>query len=122
LEIAFKTGQWTKSNNSGGTKAKCIALDPSKLIKRLEQIEQGEAATRLRFRDRPILEVVYEELVRLPGEVFSSVGAYLGVNGIDPDKIRLKRQNPETLQQLILNYSEIETVLKNTRFADYLND
>lgn len=122
LEIAFKTGQWTKSANSGGPKEKQVTLDPSKLIQRLEQIEEGEASTRERFRDRQILEVVYEELVQAPEKVFASVSAYLGVNGIDPSKIKLKRQNPETLQQLIRNYEEIETVLKGTRFAPYLED
>ncbi len=120
LEIAFKTGQWTKSGISGGPKDKHLTLDPEKLVKRLEHIEEGEAATRARFADRQILEVVYEELVRSPREGFAAVGSYLGVSDIDPDKIRLKRQNPETLQQLITNYDEVESVLRNTRFAGYL--
>jgi LPS sulfotransferase NodH len=122
LEIAFKTGQWTKSGNSGGPREKRVTLDPLKLIQRLEQIEEGEIATRRRFCDRPILEVVYEELVRSPEQVFAAVGTYLGVEGIDPGKIRLKRQNPETLPQLIVNYAEVESVLRNTKFAGYLTD
>jgi LPS sulfotransferase NodH len=123
LEIAFKTGQWTKSRkgNSGEFREKRLILDPSKTIRRMEQIEEGEATTRIRFRDRQILEVVYEELVQAPQLVFESAGKYLGVDGIDPGKIRLKRQNPETLQQLIINFGEIEAVLRNTRFAEYLN-
>ena len=40
-------------------------LQPSKLLNRIEQIEQGEAAARARFRDRQILEIVYEELVNV---------------------------------------------------------
>jgi LPS sulfotransferase NodH len=122
LEIAFKTGQWTKSGNSSGPKEKRVMLDPLKLLKRIEQIEEGEAATRCRFNDRPILEVVYEELVQSPVTVFESIAAYLGAPGVDPGKIRLKRQNPETLQQLIINYDEVQSVLKNTRFEEYLND
>ena len=120
LEIAFKTGYWTKSSPAGGPRDKNLVLDPSLLLKRLEQIEQGEAATRSRFSDRPILEVVYEELVQSPKEEFASVGEYLGVYDIDPDKIKLKKQNPETVQQLITNYEEVETSLRNTRFAEYL--
>lgn len=120
LEIAFKTGQWTKAGNSGGPREKRVTLDPVKLIKRLEQIEEGEAATRVRFCDRPMLEIVYEELVGSPREVFESVGAFLGIEGIDPGKIRLKRQNPESLAQLIINYDEVAAVLQKTRFAEYL--
>lgn len=124
LEIAFKTGKWTKSGkaDSGATREKRLMLEPAKIIKRLEQIEAGEATARDRFRDRQILEVVYEELVQLPKSVFESVGMYLGVDGIDPSRIRLRRQNPETLQQLIINYDEIEATLRNTRFAEYLNN
>src|SRR6266508_2176742 len=124
LEIAFKTGQWTKSGkgSSGEIKVKRLMLDPSKLIKRLERMEEGEATARIRFHDRQILEVIYEELVKSPKLVFEAVGKYLGVDGIDPGKIRLRRQNPETLQQLIINYDEIEAALRNTRFAEYLNN
>jgi LPS sulfotransferase NodH len=120
LEIAFKTGQWTKSTHSGGPREKQVRLDPARLTQRLEQIEEGEAATRIRFADRATLEVVYEELIQAPLKVFESVGAYLGVNGLDPGKIKLKRQNPESLQQLISNYDQVAAALKNTRFAEYL--
>lgn len=122
LEIAFKTGQWTQSGKGASTekKEKRLQLEPAKLIQRLEQIEAGEATARVRFRDRNILEVVYEELVSSPFEGFEAIGRYLGVDGIDPAQIRLRRQNPEPLQQLIINYAEVETALRNTRFASYL--
>ena len=124
LEIAFKTGQWTQSGkaNSGEIRVKRLMLEPSKVIKRLEQIEEGEATARSRFRNRQVLEVVYEELVQSPKSVFESVGIYLGVDGIDPGRIRLRRQNPETLQQLIINYDEVEAALRNTRFEEYLHN
>ena len=86
----------------------------------VHQIEEGEAMTRARFCDRPVLELVYEDMIQSPRQVFASVGAYLGVDGIDPGKIRLKKQNPEGLAQLIMNYDEIEALLKNTRFAEYI--
>jgi LPS sulfotransferase NodH len=121
LEIAFKTGQWTKSGRSSSLQERRIRLEPPKLLRRLEQIEQGETATRLRFHDRRILELVYEDMVRSPQEAFAAVGAFLGVDGIDPGEIPLKRQNPESLEQLIINYNEIKAVLKNTRFAEFLN-
>jgi hypothetical protein len=59
-------------------------------------------------------------MVRSPKEAFASVSDYLGVDGIDPDKIHLKRQNPESMADLILNFDEVEAVLTNTRFAEYL--
>ena len=120
LEIAFKTGQWTKARKSGGPKEKRVTLDPLKLWKRLEEIEEGETTTRARFCDRQMLEIVYEELVRSPHQAFEAISAYLGVEGVDPGKIRLKRQNPERLAHLIVNYDEVRSALENTRFAEYL--
>lgn len=122
LEIAFKTGQWTQSvkKASSEIRERRVQLEPAKLIRRLEQIEAGETATRARFRDREILELVYEELVSAPRENFAAVGRYLEVDGIDPSQIRLRRQNPEPLQHLLINYDEVEAVLRNTRFAGYL--
>lgn len=122
LEIAFKTGRWTSSHNFVRTQEKRVMLDPARVVKRLEQIEAGEAATRARFRDREMLEVIYEELVHSPEQVFSSVEKYLGVDGIDPNRIRLKKQNPEALEQLIINYDQVEAALKSTRFAEYLDN
>jgi LPS sulfotransferase NodH len=121
LEIAFKTGRWTKSGNSQGPKEKRVTLDPSKLVERIEKIEAGECLTRVRFEGRPMLEIVYEDLVREPERVFALVGTYLGIDGIDPHKIKLKRQNPESLQDLIINYNEVEAALRNTRFEEYLH-
>lgn len=123
LEIAIKTGMWTKAGSSSGElREKRVVLDPVKLLQRLEQIEEGEMATRIRFRDHPMLEIVYEDLVKFPNEEFGSAGRFLGVDGIDPGKIRLKRQNPESLKQLIINYDAVEAALMNTGFAEYLSN
>jgi len=53
--------------------------------------------------------------------VFADAASFVDeVDGIDPGTIRLKRQNPEILEQLIINYNEVAAVLENTRFAEYL--
>lgn len=122
LEIAFRTGQWAKSRRANDPRLaeKRIWLDASGLIDRLEQIEKNEVLTRRRFSGRQILEVGYEELITNPIEIFHCIGEFLGVNDLDPSRIRLSRQNPESLRQLIANYDEIDLLLKNTRFGEYL--
>lgn len=124
LQIAFKTGQWIKSHRSAGNPPsdKRILLEPGHLLAELERIEAAEAATRQRFAGRRILEVGYERLVEHPAEVFHTVGRYLGVDDLDPGGIRLAKQNPERLEQLIINYAEVAQALKPTRFAAYLEE
>jgi len=124
LDIAFKTDQWSVSTNDKDKQLveKRILLDTSKLIDRLEQIQEYETFIRDRFKDRYILEVVYEKLTTKPEETFQYIGAYLGVDNIDLGKITLTKQNPESLEQLIVNYDEVYELLKNTRYAVYLSD
>ena len=123
LDIAHKTDQW--SSSAGRTiepMEKRIFIDTSKLIGRLEQIQNREAMTRNRLKDWQMLEVVYEDLVHNPLEVFQRAGAFLGTDGIDIQKIELTKQNPEKLETLIINYEEVYRWLKGTRFAEYLSD
>jgi LPS sulfotransferase NodH len=123
LDIAFKTDQWSASANDKDKQIveKRILLDTSKLIDRLEQIQNYETFIRDRFKDWHILEVVYEKLTTKPRETFQFIGAYLGVDDIDLSKITLTRQNPESLEQLIENYDEVYDLLKNTKYAQHLN-
>ena len=124
LDIAFKTDEWTRSSYSKGRQLveKRITLDTFKLIGRLEKIQSEESFARERFIGRPIIEVVYEELVRNPKAVFQSVGGFLGVDDIDLTKIKIVKQNTEKLDQLIINFDEVSECLKNSQFSDCLND
>ncbi|MBI5842261.1 MAG: hypothetical protein HZB19_19415 [Chloroflexi bacterium] len=124
LDVAFKTGQWTKSSKAIDKHDldKRIVLDSSSLLERLEKIENDEHLARERFKDRPVLEVVYEEMVREPMQIFQAVGEYLGVTDIDPSHIKIKKQNPEHLGKIIVNYDEVQRVLRDTRFAVYLSE
>jgi LPS sulfotransferase NodH len=123
LDIAYKTDHWSASANDKDKQIveKRIVLDTSKLIDRLEQIQDYETFIRDRFKDRHILEVVYERLTTKPGEIFQYIGGYLGIDDIDLNKITLKKQNPESLEQLIVNYDEVYELLKNTKYAPHLN-
>jgi LPS sulfotransferase NodH len=123
LDIAFKTDQWGISANNKDKEfvEKRIILDTSTLFDRLDQIHDCEKFIRHRFKDNDILEVVYEKLTTKPRESFQDIGEYLGVDDIDISKITLTKQNPENLEQLIVNYDEVYELLKNTKYAAHLN-
>lgn len=124
LDVAFKTDEWTRSSHAREKQLveKRISLDTSSLLGRLEQIQAQESLARERFKDRPMFEVVYEEMVRDPQKIFQAIGEFLGVDDIDFTKIKIIRQNSEKLDQLIINYDEVCQLLRNSKFADYLND
>jgi len=122
LDIAFKTNQWMSTSDVVQPEIKSVELDTTTLIKRLEEIQNAEILTRERFKDRDMIEIVYEDLVANPYEVFQGIGEFLGVADIDPDKIELTKQNPESLEQLISNYDQVTALLQDTVFSQYLLD
>ena len=123
LDIAYKLNQWSLSVEGKDRQLieKKIWLDTSNLISRLEEIKDYEVLTRDRFNDRHVLEVEYNELTTKPEETFQRIGKYLDVDDIDFTKITIKKQNQESLEQLINNYDEVCLLLENTIFTEYLN-
>ena len=101
---------------------KRIWLDTSKLIDRITEIQNYETFVRDHFEDWALIEVEYEKLTQKPEETFQYIGRYLGVDDIDLSKITLTKQNPESLEQLIVNYEEVFKLLKNTKYAGYLSE
>lgn len=121
LDIAFKIKKWSTIKKSEiSDSSKNIILDTSQLIQRLEKIENYEELTRRRFKERNFLEISYEDLVSMPSETFSNITSYFGIHDINYKKTKLKKQNPETIQDLIINYNEVAQLLRNTRFEKYL--
>ena len=103
LAIAFKTGQWTNSSRRRKMRPedRMVVLEPARLLAQIDQIREGEQLARERFSDRPVLEVVYEDMVAEPLQTFERIGAYLRVDDIDPTTIHIRRQNPERLDHLV---------------------
>lgn len=121
LDIAFKTNQWSTVKKNEKSSSKKIYLEPNKLIKRIEKIEDYEKLTRKRFQTKSFLEISYEDLITNPESVFSQISNYLSIYDIDYKKNKLKKQNTEAIQDLVINYEEIVDLLVNTRFSHYLN-
>ena len=122
LDIALKTNQWHTSFFRLKSAGKKTRLDTQHLLDRLEEIRVYEEITRTRFKDRGLLEIVYENLVRDPEGEFKRLEKYLGINDIDPNRITLRKQNPEKLSVLIENYDEVSQALADTKYAYFLTD
>lgn len=122
LAIAEKTDRWTRGLRDLPLAERRVALDPETLARRLDEIAEREKAARDRLRAHEMLEVTYEDLVLAPVSEFARLGAFLGVEDIDPRKIVLARQNPEPLAELIENLDEVADCLRETRYAADLTD
>jgi len=118
LEIAMKTNVWySYGDELSDKKIKRVTLDADKIVQRIEEIRTAENQARLRFNGWDLLEVTYEDLVRNPVQEFDRVTSFLSIANIDVAAINLRRQNPESLENLVENYNEISSILRKTEFS-----
>ncbi len=68
------------------------------------------------FRDHQMLTLFYEDLVEQRDETFRQAQEFLGVEP-GPLTVRLIKQNPEPLPELLSNYDELRTAYRYSKHA-----
>ena len=119
--IARKTSKWTrKSNNKISLAEKQIEIDFDSFCSRLDKIREYENQTRINFKNHQFLEISYEELVSDKKNTMSRVFEFLQVK-TSKFKSDYKKQNSETLRDLILNYDEFVERINETEYSYLLS-
>ncbi|WP_161622681.1 sulfotransferase domain-containing protein [Cesiribacter andamanensis] len=121
-EIAKANKRWSMSNGKyrQDTKSKAIELLPEVLLQRMGHIEHLQQVFARQLKDYPaVLSISYEALQATPEEEFARIQKFLGVR---PQALYslLKKQNPEPLSQLLLNYAEIQQELQGSAWEGFL--
>ena len=86
---------------------------------------KGKASTFARFGniealDVPFLEVSYESLVADHDTETRNVLKYLGIDKFMPLTSEFVKLNPDSLEDIIENYSEVKQTLIGTEFEKFL--
>ena len=98
-----------------------VHIDPKVLKEDFSRREKRFAMYRKRFIDVPYLEVSYESLTADLDTGIRKVLTFLGVDDLIPLTSELVKVNPDSLEDIIENYTEIKKALVNTQFKKYLN-
>lgn len=122
LAIAFKTDIWQQTNyhRKIPVDRKRVRLEPENLIPQIMQIENWESETRDRFAHRDVLEIYYEDLVNNFDEIAEKAIRFVGAERWNSNRVAYKKQNPESLAQLISNFDEVSEALRNTPWEQHL--
>ena len=123
-QIGLKTKIWMdniKNPNSVSTDQKKIHINSQECISSLEKIEQKETQTRQRYNRHKVIPVTYEELGHDKKRTMRRIFNELGVKNRLIDTSMIK-QNSEKLKDLIINYEELYSDLKETKWGKYLNE
>ncbi|MCG9973014.1 sulfotransferase [Christiangramia crocea] len=120
-KIGLKTKLWTDNINRPNNlslNTKKVTLDYHACIGAFEEIEDYENITRLNFQRHNYLEVYYEDLIENRQLEINRILSSLNLP-VDVLTANNKQQNPEGLNELINNYSELKIKFENSKW-EYL--
>ena len=109
--IAAATGQW-KLTNVKHAKSEQVRFRPAEFEEHLETLQafQIKLLNALQKTGQTAFYVAYEDLQDV--DVMNGLAAYLGVAArIDALDKKLKKQNPEPMQEKVSNFAEMEKTL-----------
>ena len=98
-----------------------IKIDPKRLIKNIEKVENEIIYYRKKFNYKRYIEVTYEGITNEKENTYRKVFEFLGVEILKELPCPpLKKINPDSLEEILINFDEIYYTLKNTEHEQYL--
>jgi LPS sulfotransferase NodH len=123
-EIAKKTDIWS-SNESGGKliskELKKIEVNISQCMADIENTINWQNTFKNRFNNHRVLEINYEQLSNDTQKTMHKVFDFLETTQ-HPVTSELKKQNTESLSELISNYTEVSEAFKSNGLEQFLSD
>jgi LPS sulfotransferase NodH len=119
-KIAERSDVWSSAGDPSAPASKAVSFTPEELEAGFRETEAWEQGGAERFRDHPVLDLWYEDLVAEPRATFDAVTDFLGVERRAPST-RLVRQNPEPLHELITNFEALERHFRGTRWGAFFS-
>ncbi|MDO6459301.1 hypothetical protein Q4485_01175 [Granulosicoccaceae sp. 1_MG-2023] len=122
-QIAERQQIWATSTGGEPILAvdKRVTLDVRKTIQDLSRTRHWEKLAERQFRQHEILTLYYEDLVKHTDNSWRQVTRFLGVPYKHP-QTTLRKQNPESLRELIRNYDEIQLAFRGTEWEAMLEE
>lgn len=120
-KIGLKTKKWTENIHSHGS----IDLEKKKIELEVEECEtyfneiinHQERIDKI-FSNHKLIHVTYEELAKDRRKIINKIFKEFDLEIYDRDS-ELKKQNPESLQDLILNFEELQNQFNGTKWESY---
>jgi len=117
--IAGKSKVWLSRDQGAKSDSddKKVKIDIENCLNEFTQIKKWEDDARSKFKDsKAYLEITYEELVEDKDVTLGKVFDFLDVERINTST-KMKKQNPEPLSELIINYEELSKEILNSEFS-----
>lgn len=122
-KIADLTDTWVNKNGNrnDASNSKKVLLSEDELYKAFERTRAWESEYEEKLRSRPLIDVYYEDIVAGPKEEFRKITDFLGLQPVSP-KTKLKKQNPEKMNDLIVNYEELKKRFTGSEWEPFFEE
>lgn len=118
-KVGLKTKLWTENIY----KPHLVSIEEKKVEISIDECEEAfkkaslnEEKTREHFASHPFVEVTYEDLSEDSDSVIRKITNVLNVN-YQKVKANNKKQNTEPLEELVINFSELQDHFRDTKWA-----
>ena len=125
--VAIKTGAWNSRQEIDTTEVldKRLTVDIADCLRELREIKKVESQfDKNRFPNHEYIELSFEDLIQDTGSQMERIFSFLQLNNekTEKAKVNLKRQNPEKIKNLVLNYDEFRASITNSEFSELLEE
>lgn len=122
--IGIKTKQWTENVNRPhniSLESKKVDIDFQECSDAFNKITDYQDKTKQMFKNHEYLEVYYEDIVENREIELDRIFDFLNVEKMEVTANN-KKQNPETFDELINNYSDLKKKFSNTKWEYLFED
>ena len=120
-QIADKTNRWSNLNKKKlHVTNKQVELDVNLCLNEFEKTRDSENKIRNELQRDFFLELTYEDMAKNIPEMIENIFDFLKVEYVQV-KSSHKKQNSESLEELITNYREVKGVLEKSEWSYLLN-
>ncbi len=102
-------------------KQRQVSFTAEELQEGFEQTRDWEREGDERFRNHPVMDVYYEDLISDRQSVFAEIVAFLDLPYAEPET-GLIRQNPESLKDLVTNYKELKDAFAGSAWESFFEE
>lgn len=121
-KIANIQDVWSVTSSDRNTsKNKAVTFTAKELEEGFEQTRMWKKCGDEMFKNNPLVSVYYEDLVNDPEDIFGQITDFLGVRYVQP-KTNLKKQNPERLRDLVMNYDDLKSAFYETEWQSFFEE
>jgi LPS sulfotransferase NodH len=117
-QIALRTNSWYLKSDKQVKSNPAIALDYEETKKAFEETKKLEAENDTFFQNHQVIKVFYEDLVKDNWAEIAKIQNFLNVKPT-PVSISTKKRSPQSLQQVIQNYSELKASFQKSPYISF---